>query len=166
VLAAAGTSARPSASGNRQTITVAEVGLVLSIPNGWRKVVDQANTAQYVSPDGRAQMIIRWSARVPSGVTARSLIEEELKTTAQTDPAFDPASVVTGSVQVGGQQGFGSEVYTFTGQDGRSLSEADRAVVIAGRAQYFFGFLALEAAFDSYTATFNEIIDTIKITGP
>jgi hypothetical protein len=99
-------------------------------------------------------------------VTARSLIQDELESTARADPSFDPAAVGTGNVTVGGQPGFGSEIYTFSNQNGTRISEADRAVVLSGRAQYFFGFLALESSFASYAATFDEIIDSIQITGP
>jgi pSer/pThr/pTyr-binding forkhead associated (FHA) protein len=161
-------SARPSApaSGGRQTVEVAEVGLVYSLPADWEQTRDEDGRAQFVSPDGRASILVRWSDRAASGVTARSLIEDELEATASGDRNFDPASVETGVVQVGGRQGYGSATYTFTGNNGTRYSEADRAVVIPNQAQYFFAFLALESAFDGYTAVFNEIIGTIEITGP
>jgi hypothetical protein len=161
-------SARPSAStaGNRRTLEVESVGLTFSIPSDWQEARSEEGLAQYNSPDGRAQIIVRWSTQVPSGVTARSLIEQELSDTARADPSFDPTAVGTGNVTVGGQPGFGSEIYTFSNQSGTRISEADRAVVLSGRAQYFFGFLALESSFDSYAATFDEIIESIQITGP
>jgi hypothetical protein len=140
--------------------------LTFSIPSDWQEARSEEGLAQYNSPDGRAQIIIRWSTQAPSGVTAQSLIEQELADTARADPNFDPATVPTGNVTVGGQPGFGSEIYTFSNQSGTRISEADRAVVLSGRAQYFFGFLALESSFDSYAATFDGIIESIQITGP
>lgn len=161
-------SARPSASaaGNRRTLEVQSVGLTFSIPADWQEARNEQGLAQFNSPDGRAQIIVRWSTQVPSSVTARSLIQQELQDTAGTDPSFDPTAVPTGNVTVGGQPGFGSEIYTFSNQSGTRISEADRAVVLTGRAQYFFGFLALESSFSSYAATFDEIIESIQITGP
>ena len=70
-------------------------------------------------------------------------------------------------MSIGGQQGYGTDPYTFfSPQNSARFSEADRAVVLPGRAQYFFGFVATEATFNNYSATFDEIIATIQITGP
>ena len=103
---------------------------------------------------------------MPSGLTAQQVIRQELLDTAELDANFDNTTVGTGVVTVGGQQGYGSEPYTFTQSASTRITEADRAVVLPGKAQYFFGFLAIESAFDSYGATFDEIITTIAITGP
>lgn len=165
-------SARASAApntGGRQTFAVETIGLRFSIPGDWRQTTNEAGRAGFVSGDGRSQLIVRWSTQVPSGLTAQQLIRQELLDTAKLDANFNASTVGTGAVTFGGQQGFGSEPYTFT-QQGNSgttrITEADRAVVLSGRAQYFFGFLALESAFDSYRVTFDEIIATIEITGP
>ena len=79
---------------------------------------------------------------------------------------FDATTVQTGAVQLGGQQGYGTDIYSFfSPQNNARFSEADRAVVLPGKAQYFFAFVATETAFNTYAATFDEIIATIQITG-
>lgn len=154
------------ASGNRRVLSVESVGLRFSIPADWTQTTNEAGRAQFRSPDGRAQIVVRWSSQAPAGLTAQQVIRQELTDTAGVDPSFDSTAVGTGSVTVGGQPGYGTEIYTFAQQSGARVSEADRAVVLPGRAQYFFGFLAVESAFQTYAATFDEIIGTIQITGP
>jgi hypothetical protein len=147
-------------------LSVESIGLKFTIPADWTQTTNEAGRAGFRSPDGQAQIIVRWSAQVPGGLTAQQLIRQELLDTAELDPDLDITTVGTGPAPIGGQQGYGSEPYTFTQQGTTRITEADRAVVLPGEAQYFFGFLALESAFDTYAATFDQIIETIEITGP
>jgi hypothetical protein len=156
----------PPANGGAQNFSVAAVGLKFSLPAGWTQDQDEAGKASFLSPDRRAVIVVRWSTQVPAGLTAQRIIQNELDVTAQTDANFDPTATGTGNVTFGGQPGFGSEAYTYTTQNGQQVTEADRAVVLAGRAQYFFGFSALEESFDSYADIFDQIISTVTITGP
>lgn len=158
------TAAQPSTPAGQQRIEIAEVGLVFNLPSDWKQVAKDSGSVQFASGDNRAQIVVRWVAKPPSSVTAQSIILDELDSTAATDPNFDPAVVRTGTAQISGLQGFGTDPYTFKARDGNIITEADRAVVVAGKAQYFFGFLALQTAFESYGPTFDQIIATIKIT--
>lgn len=160
------TQPAPPAGGGGLTITVASVGLSFSLPAGWTQERDEAERATFLSPDRRAQIVVRWSTQVPTGLTAQRLVQEELQRTATEDPTFVPTSARVGSVEFGGQPGYGSDPYSYALQDGTRLTEADRAVVLAGRAQYFFGFTALEPEFSRYAAPFDGIIGTVVITGP
>lgn len=156
----------PPATGGAQAFSVTSVGLKFSLPAGWTQDQNEAGKASFLSPDRRAVIVVRWSTQVPAGLTAQRIIQNELDVTAQTDANFDPTATGTGNVTFGGQPGFGSEAYTYTTQNGQSVTEVDRAVVLAGRAQYFFGFSALEESFDGYADIFDQIIGTVVITGP
>lgn len=156
----------PATTAGRQTITIEEVGLQFTLPADWRQARAETGQRWYVSGDGRAQLVLRYSTQVASGLTARRVIENELLATENEDPDFDSSAVRTAAVTVGGQAGHGTDPYRFTAQSGTRYAEQDRAVVISGRAQYFFGFVAQESAFNSYAAIFDEIIATIRITGP
>ena len=146
---------------------VPAVGLQLAIPANWRQVRNESGVRTFASPDNQAQIVIRWSTQTASGLTARQVILNELADTEATDSSFDAATVRNAAVAIGGQQGHGTDIYTFfSPQNNARFSEADRAVVLPGQAQYFFGFIATEAAFNTYAATFDEIIATIQITGP
>jgi hypothetical protein len=142
------------------------VGLRFSIPAGWTQETDEAGRATFLAPDGRALVTVRWSVQVPAGLTAQQVVQNELALAATTDPSFAPASARTGTVTFGGQPGFGTDPYTFTLSDGTSTTKADRAVVLSGRAQYFFGFAAAESDFARYANIFDDIIATVVITGP
>ena len=157
-------SAPPSGSG--QTVTVDTVGLRFSLPAGWTQERDEAGRATFLAPDRRAQIVVRWSSQAPAGLTAQQLIQNELQATANEDPAFTPSSATVGTVTFGGQPGYGTDPYSYSLTDGTRLTEADRAVVLSGQAQYFFGFVATEDDFPRYANIFDDIIATVTITGP
>lgn len=157
-------SAPPSGGG--LTITVDSVGLRFALPAGWTQERDEAGRATFLAPDRRAQIVVRWSTQAPAGLTAQQLVQNELQATANEDPAFSPSSAKVGTVTFGGQPGYGTDPYSYSLTDGTRLTEADRAVVLSGRAQYFFGFVAAESEFPRYATIFDAIISTVTITGP
>ncbi len=156
---------RPPANGNT-TITVDAVGLTFILPTGWTQERDEAGQATFLAPDQRAQITVRWSQQAPAGLTAQRLIQDELQRTANEDSSFVPSNTQIGALTFGGHPGYGSEPYTYNLQSGTRLTEADRAVVLSGRAQYFFGFTAIATDFDRYRSIFDSIINTVVITGP
>jgi hypothetical protein len=163
--AAPSSSPAPSTVRNWQTVDIGVVGLRLSIPADWKVVKRDLGLAQYASPDNRAQITIRWRPAALSSATACGMIRDELEATASVDPAFDSTAVRTETTTIGGMQGCSSGTYTYT-YNGKRYSETDRATILPGKAQYFFGFLALDASFADYAPIFDDIIDTIAITGP
>ena len=153
-------------SGQGRTFTVQAVGLRFVLPANWTQERDEAGLATFLSSDKQAQIVVRWSTQTPTGLTAQKLVQDELQRTAEEDPSFDVSSARVGAITLGGQQGYGSDPYSYSLQDGTRLTEADRGVVLTGRAQYFFNFTAVEADFGRYGAIFDSIISTVVITGP
>lgn len=156
----------PPPSGSGRAFTVQTVGLRFVLPATWTQERDEAGLATFLSSDKRAQVVVRWSTQTPAGLTAQKLVQDELQRTANEDPSFDVSSVPIGAITFGGQQGYGSEPYSYSLQDGTRLTEADRGVVLTGQAQYFFNFTALETDFGRYGTIFESIISTVVITGP
>ena len=157
-------TAPPGVSG--RTFMVQAVGLRFVLPANWTQERDETGLATFLSADKRAQVVVRWSTQTPTGLTAQKLVQDELQRTANEDPSFNISGVRSGAITFGGQQGYGSYPYSYSLQDGTRLTEADRGVVLAGQAQYFFNFTAVETDFSRYGAIFDSIIGTVVITGP
>jgi hypothetical protein len=156
----------PPVSGSGRTFTVQPVGLRFVLPANWTQERDEAGLATFLSSDKRAQIVVRWSTQTPAGLTAQKLVQDELQRTANEDPSFNVNGVRVGATTFGGQQGYGSDPYSYSLQDGTRLTEADRGVVLTGQAQYFFNVTAIETDFARYRAIFDSVISTVVISGP
>lgn len=155
----------PTAMANGTTIYTAEsVGLSFTVPAGWTKIDEQADSVTFLAPTREAQFTARWNT-VTNGVTADRILQQELAATAQLDKSFNAARVQITPAQIGGQPGSKTAQYNYTSANG-ARTELDVASVLPGSGQYFFSFLAIQGRFAANEASFVTIIDSIQINPP
>lgn len=159
------TTPTPTATAGGATVYTAEsVGLHFTVPTGWTKAVEQANSVTFVSPNREAQFTAHWEFPA-SGATAERVLQQELAATAQLDPSFAASSVRLTPARIGGQTGSKTDQYTYISRNG-ARTELDVAVVLPGSGQYFFGFLVVPGRFAANEAAFAAIIDSTQINPP
>jgi pSer/pThr/pTyr-binding forkhead associated (FHA) protein len=155
----------PTAGAGGATVYNAEgVGLSFTVPAGWTKIDEQANSVTFLAPSREAQFTARWSTST-AGTTAERILQQELAATVQVDPTFNATRVAITPARIGGQNGSKTDQYNYTARNG-PRTELDVASVLPGSGQYFFGFLAVQGRFSANESAFVTIIDSIQINPP
>jgi len=154
----------PTAANGATIYTAASVGLSFTVPAGWTKIDEQADSVTFLAPTREAQFTARWSATT-NGITADRVLQQELAATAQLDPSFNATRVQITPAQIGGQPGSKTDQYNYISANG-ARTELDVAAVLPGSGRYFFGFLAIQGRFSANEAAFVTIINSIAINPP
>lgn len=170
--AAAGqpTPGQPATGGrgvlNGRVYTNQRWGFQLTLPTGWTKEEETDSHVTFVNAGRRAAFSIVFG---PAGTLqdATQRLRQELQATARLDPAFQPEAVpIDPSGTLGGQPAAKTAAYRYTQSNGIPVTEADVAVVLAGKAAFLFAALAPVNEFDAHVDEFNALLNSVVITGP